>query len=122
MTVTTYHHLLLQPQGNATGRSPVMIGPLFIHVRKDFATYHFFSSSLVGQRSQLSMVQAFGTDGELALENALATSFPNAQHLRCFLHFRQNIEHKLKELNVPKPVALEIIKDIMGSLHNYSVV
>ena len=61
------------------------------------------------------MLQAFGTDGELALENALATSFPNAQHLRCFLHFHQNIEHKLKELNVPKPVALEIIKDIMGS-------
>lgn len=114
VTVTTYRHLLLRPQGSMTGKSPVMIGPLFIHVRKDFATYHFFSSSLVGQRSQLSSLLAFGTDGELALENALAASFPKAQHVRCFLHFRQNIERKLKELNIPKPVVLEIVKDIMG--------
>lgn len=111
VTVTTYRHLLLR---NTAGSSPVMFGPLFIHVRKDFATYHFFSSTLVGQRPQLSSLLAFGTDGELALENALATSFPKAQHVRCFLHFRQNIECKLRELNIPKAVALEIVKDIMG--------
>lgn len=114
VTVTTYRHLLLRPQGNVTGSSPVMFGPMLIHVRKDFATYHYFSSSLVGQRSKLSSLLAFGTDGELALENALAASFPSAQHLRCFLHFRQNVDRKLRELNIPKHVALEIAKDIMG--------
>ena len=92
-----------------------MIGSIFIHVRKDFAAYHFFASSLVGQRQQLSSLQAFGTDGELALENALMATFPNPQHVRCFLHFKGNIEQKLRELNVPSSVAAEIVKDIMGN-------
>ena len=42
VTITTYRHLLLHPQGNPGGKSPVMIGPMFIHVRKDFSAYHFF--------------------------------------------------------------------------------
>ena len=50
VTVTTYRHLLLEYQLNPSGKSPTMIGPIFIHVQKDFAAYHFFASSLVGQR------------------------------------------------------------------------
>ena len=115
VTVTTYSHLLLENQGSPKGVSPTMFGPLFVHVRKDYPTYHFFTSSLVGQRSHLTSLQAFGTDGELALENALKTTFPNAQHVRCFLHFRQNIEHRLHEMGIPTSVASEIVKDIMGS-------
>ena len=92
VTVTTYHHLLLQHRGSA-GKSPVMLGPLFVHVRKDFSTYHFFSSSLVGQRPQLASLLVFGSDGELALEQALSATFPKAQHVRCFLHFRARIGH-----------------------------
>ena len=75
VTITTYCHLLLHQQGNPGGKPPVMIGAMFIHVRKDFSTY-FFSLSLVGQRQQLSSLQAFGTDGELALENAFMATFP----------------------------------------------
>ena len=114
VTVTTYRHLLLQHHRDPEGKSPVMLGPMFVHVRKDFSTYHFFASSLVGQRPQLSSLKAFGTDGELALENALAATFPCAQHVRCFLHFRGNIERKLDGLNIPRAIASEIVKDIMG--------
>ena len=114
VTITTYRHLLLHQQGNPGGKPPVMVGPMFIHVRKDFSTYHFFSSSLVGQRQQLSSLQAFGTDGELALENAFMATFPRAQHIRCFLHFRGNVERKLQDLGVPRSVLGEIVKDIMG--------
>ena len=32
-----------------------------------------------------------------------------------FLHFKGNIEQKLRELNVPSSVAAEIVKDIMGN-------
>lgn len=53
VTVTTYRHLLLQHR-NTEGKSPVMFGPLFVHVRKDFSTYHFFSSFLVEQHPQRS--------------------------------------------------------------------
>ena len=114
VTITTYRHLLLHAHGNPGGKSPVMIGPIFIHVRKDFSAYHFFSSFLVGQRQQLSSIQAFGTDGELGLESAFAATFPQAQHVWCFLHFRVNIECKLQELGIPSSVSGETVKDIMG--------
>ncbi len=114
VTVTTYCHLLLQHHKDPEGKPPVMFGPMFVHIRKDFSTYHFFASSLVGQRPQLSSLKAFGTDGELALENALAATFPCAHHVRCFLHFRGNIERKLYELTIPRAVASEIVKDVMG--------
>lgn len=114
VTVTTYRHLLLQSHTGTEGQSPVMLGPMFIHVKKDFTAYHFFTSTLVGQRQQLSSLKAFGTDGELALENALKATFPMAQHVRCFLHFRGNLERKLCELNVPSTISSEIIRDIMG--------
>lgn len=114
VTITTNRHLLLHPHGNPGGMPPVMVGPMFIHVRKDFSTYHFFSSSLVGQRQQLSSLQAFGTDGELALESAFTATFPRAQHMRCFLHFRGSVERKLQELGVSRSVSGEIVKDIIG--------
>ena len=115
VTVTTYRHLLLRPRETPAGKPPVMLGPMFLHVRKDFTAYHFFSSALVGQRPHLSSLQAYGTDGELALENALKATFQNAQHVRCFLHFRGNIERKLQELKLPCNAASEIVCDIMGS-------
>lgn len=114
VTVTTYRHLLLQSRDNPGGVPPVMLGLMFIHVKKDFTAYHFFTSTLVGQRQLLSSLKAFGTDGELALENALKATFPMAQHVRCFLHFRGNVERKLQELKVPCTVADEILRDIMG--------
>ena len=40
VTVTTYHHLLLTGKDNMC-KHPVMIGPLFIHVKMDFQVYHF---------------------------------------------------------------------------------
>ena len=87
VTVTTYRHLLLQHHREPEGKPPVMFGPMFVHVKKDFSTYHFFASSLIGQRPQLASLKAFGTDGELALENALSAAFPCAQHLRWFFAF-----------------------------------
>ncbi len=107
--------MLLETFGDWSGKPPVMFGPMFIHVRKDLATYHFFTSTLIGQRRELSSLKAFGTDGEQALENALAATFPSAQHVRCFLHFRGNIERKLQDLGLPRAVSNEIVKDIMGT-------
>ena len=40
------------------------------------------------------------SDGETALSDALSDCFPGAVHLRCFLHFRKNIETKLASLGV----------------------
>ena len=51
----------------------------------------------------------------MALKNALESSFVNAQHVRCFLHFKSNLERKLQELKIPKSIKDEIVKDVMGS-------
>ena len=82
---------------------------------KNFASYHFFSSFLVGKQLQLSSIKAFGKDGELALQNALSATFANAQHVRCFLYFKDNVERKLQELNFPSLIRAEITKDVMGN-------
>ena len=112
VTVTTYQHLMVSSK--ASSKHPTMIGPLFIHVKKDFTAYHFFSSSLVGQQPSLVNLRAFGTDGETALANALSASFSKAVHVRCFLHFKGNIERKLSELTIPADVAKQFVQNIMG--------
>ena len=113
VTVTTYRHLLLTTKDDQH-KHPVLIGPLFIHVKKDFQTYHFFASSLVSKKPELAELQCFGTDGESALVKAFSAVFTKAMHLRCFLHFHQNIEHKLQELGVSSSVIKEYRKDIFG--------
>ena len=62
VTVTTYRHLLLTTK-DYIHKHPVLIGPLFVHVKKDFQAYHFFASSLVSKRPELAQLQCFGTDG-----------------------------------------------------------
>ena len=43
VTVITYRHsLLISRQG---GQPPAIIGPILIHCKKTFATYHFFDQS-----------------------------------------------------------------------------
>ena len=110
VTVTTYRHLLLK---NASGHHPVMIGPVFVHQRKRFETYHFFASALTGLKPSLTQLRSFGTDGE-KLSNAFGTVFSQAVHLRCFLHFRGNLEAKLREYGIPKHIQVEFLRDVFG--------
>ena len=47
---------------------------------------------------------------EIALSNALSLEFPSAIHLRCFLHFKDNIKSKLVgDLKLTQTVANEFI-------------
>lgn len=113
VTVVTYQNLMLSSHDSS--KYPVFIGPMFVHVKKEFSAYHFFFSSLIGLQHDLVNLQAFGTDGEAALVNALSVSFPKACHVRCFLHFKRNIEQKLKELNIPNSVAREAFMPSIGT-------
>ena len=107
-----YQHLLLESR--RYGTPPVVHGPILVHQKKEFASYHYFLSTLVGLRPQLSAVKAVGSDGEESLTQALKSSFPWAQQLRCFLHMRRNIKSKLHELNVSTGSSLAIVEDIFG--------
>ena len=109
VTVTTYRHLMLELKGSSDPKHPVFLGPLFVHLRKNFEAYHFFASTLVSKCPELRCIQCFGTDGEEALSKALSTVFPSAEHIRFFLHFRGNIESKLHSLHIPNVVMKEFV-------------
>jgi hypothetical protein len=73
VTPLTYRHLLLETV--RSGNKPVFCGPILIHYRKTFSTYLYFASTLIGLRRDLEKLQAFGTDGELALVDAFGHEF-----------------------------------------------
>ena len=45
VTPIAYRHLLVK---NAAERSPVMVGPMLVHHRKEFHSYNYYLSTLVG--------------------------------------------------------------------------
>ena len=82
---------------NIMVKPPIIIGPVLIHYKKTFQTYHFFASSLVGQRRELEQLHVHGRDGEKALINAFGQVFKYAMHLSCFIHVRKNIKKQLQK-------------------------
>ena len=86
VTPITYRHLLLETKRN--GNTPVFLGPVLVHYRKNFSTYVLFASTLVGLSCQLQGVQAFGTDGEQALIDAFSHEFTFSRQLTCFIHVK----------------------------------
>ena len=64
-----YRLLLLED--TKSHKPPLVLGPLLIHHRKQFKTYHYFLSTIVGLRPGLSRIQAEDTDGEKPLVDAI---------------------------------------------------
>ena len=112
VSLTTYRHLFLQSKRYKS--SPVLVGPICIHYKKNFSTYLFFASTLIGQCRTLESIRVIGTDGEKALLDAFKHEFGFAQHLTCFIHVRRNIKDKLRECCVSNHLTDEILNDILG--------
>lgn len=112
VTPVTYPHLMLEDV--TSKQHPLILGPVLVHQRMEFATFNYFISSLIGFSKKLRNVRAFGTDGQEALIEALSHGFPAAVQLRCFIHFKRNITEKLTEYGVSGAVADEFLADIFG--------
>ena len=112
VTPLSYKHIMLEDI--RTGRPPLLPGPVLVHQQMKFTSFNYFAASLIDADKGLRYVQAFGTDGDTNLSDALSHSFPFATVLRCFIHFERNLYEKLRELNVPKRIADEFVRDIMG--------
>ena len=112
VTATAYRNILLED--TRTHRSPVVLGPLLVHYRKQFCTYHYFFSTLIGLQPTVTGIQAIGTDGESALVNAASQNFPHASQLRCFRHLQQNVEQHLRDNHFPTTAVKQYIHDIFG--------
>ena len=111
VTPTAYRHLLLR---NSAGNSPLMLGPLLVHYRKEYRNYNYFFSTLIGLKQETATVKAIGTDGEKALVDAALRNFPQAAHVRCFRHLQQNIESHLREQQFPSDTVREYTHNIFG--------
>ena len=72
---------------------------------------------MVGLCSRLNSLVAFGTDGEKALGDAFHAQFPNAKHLLCFIHVKNRIKIKLRDLGIPVDISKGFIVDIFGEQH-----
>ena len=112
VTPTTYHNLLVETNGD---NNPILLGPVLIHQTKTFRPFHYFASTMIRLNPRLIGLKAFGTDGESELIKAFQMCFPNAVHLRCTNHLRQNVKDKLRDLNVSQSVSKEILADIFGT-------
>ena len=64
--------------------------------------------------SEFKDIQAFGSDGDLALLNAVAICYPSPLHLTCSDHKKSNIERKLGEYKATKAATKHVLSDIFG--------
>ena len=112
LTVTTYRNLKLHK--DATKKPPVFIGPVLMHQRKDWKTYARFANSLTIECPELEGLLACGTDGEKALIDGLKRNFRFALFLRCFIHFKDNVQRQLSERGLPSDIKSKFLSEIFG--------
>lgn len=80
-----------------SGEPPSLPGPVLVHQQMKFASFNYFAGILIDGNKKLRHVQAFGTDCDTNLSEALGHNFPFTLSLRCFIHFERNLN-----LGVPK--------------------
>ena len=112
VTPTTYRPLKIY--NVRTGKPPVFLGPLLVHESKTEQTYRYLGSAMKQFNPHTGQLKAFGTDGERALSNAFREEFPDADHHRCFIHLRKNIEMKMSSLGIIGRDQNEFLCDIFG--------
>lgn len=80
-----------------SGTSPVRLGPVLIHCRKDEKTFREFLQTVVDAKPKLKEILSCGTDGEIALINAIQSVLPKADErsVRCFKHLQDNMKSAL---------------------------
>ena len=87
---------------------------MLIHQKKTTDSFYFLASGIVGLSPQLNSLVAYGTDEEKALGDAFHIQFPQAQDLLCFIHVRNCISAKLRDLGILGDYANAFITDVFG--------
>ncbi len=82
----------------------------------NYGTYNYFLNQLISLKPEIKQIRAVGTDGELALCNALKDCFPQAIHLRRLKHIKDAIERKLYDLKFEKSAFGVIVADMFGTV------
>ena len=113
VTPVTYQNLLQETKRG--GNYPVFLGPVLVHFRKNFSTFLYFASTLIGLNRDLEKLRAFGTDGEVALVDGFSHEFGFAIHLSCVIHLRRNIKQQLHNQHFPEEHVRTTLEEIFGA-------
>ena len=89
----TYKNPLLEVSG--TDRSPVMIGLAITYAQKTFESYFTLPHNMLRHNRNIAQLKTFGTDAEVNAVHAFKTCFPNADHLLCWIHSKDNVKRRL---------------------------
>jgi len=117
VTPITTHHLMLKSR--KTGSHPIMLGPVVIHHRKTYETHYTLASRVAAANPKLKDIKGIVTDGEEPLQNSFSHVFSNAQPLRDFRHFRQNMDIALKDFGISaKKDRTAFLNDVFGYAEN----
>lgn len=86
------------------GNHPVCIGPGILHKRKLQSSYKNLPLMMTKYQTGISGVLVYGTDCETNMFGAFNKAFADAYHLRCDIHFKENIKQKMSELACKKRI------------------
>ncbi len=110
-TFTTYRNLMLRIN---KGNHPVFIGPGILHKQKLCSSYKTLPLLMSKYRVGTNGILVYGTDGEENMAKAFSDAYPDAKHLLCDIHMRDNVNRKLNQLGITGEVASDIVFDIFG--------
>ena len=96
--ICTYKNPLLEVTG--ADRTPVMIGPAIAHAQKTFESYFTLPHNMLRHNWNIAQLKRFKTDAEVNVFQAFKACFPNADHLLCWIHSKDNVKRKLADLKL----------------------
>ncbi len=98
----------------STRKSPVFVGPLPLHQKKDRKSFSNFAHQLMVEKPSLKGVLACGTNGEQAMIEGLRRNFRYATFLHCTIHMKENIKNELSARGMDTQNKKDILKEIFG--------
>ena len=87
VTGTVYKSLSVKRRD--TGAHPIFCGPLILHGKSDIDTFYLFLQHLSGKPLNCPQLPVLGSDGEMALRQAMALAFPHTPRLVCTRHLKK---------------------------------
>ena len=123
LTVITYRNLSLVKNGS--DQHPIFIGPILIHLKKNFASFLYFAMSLTFYQqttdnkikldSSILNIKRIITDDDQALHGAFKKVFTSTQFLLCCNHLVKDIERNLGNFLDSEKHKCRIIESIFGT-------
>ncbi|CAF1099583.1 unnamed protein product [Brachionus calyciflorus] len=116
VTYLTFRNLSLNYNG--TDCYPTFMGPVMVHVKRDFDTYLRFALELKHYSAcvklDIEKIKCIITDDDEALHGAFKTVFTRTNFMLCCNHMRKDIYKILNDYNLKDEEKEEIIQLIFG--------